>query len=61
MLDAKIAAMRAHASQIAVDPPFFALSNDVGQELSAVEHYTLVAGAGGDGVEDDLFALTCNT
>jgi len=61
MLDAKIAAMRAHATQIAVHPPFYALSNDVGQELSAVEHYTLLAGPAAPGVEDDLFALTCNT
>lgn len=56
MLDAKIAAMRAHATQIAVEPPFYALSNGIGQELSAVEHYTLLAGAAGPGVEDDLFA-----
>lgn len=56
VLGAKTAAMRAHATQIAVDPPFFALSNSVGQELSAVEHYTLLAGAGGPGIENDLFA-----
>ncbi|HEY3683214.1 MAG TPA: N-acetyl-1-D-myo-inositol-2-amino-2-deoxy-alpha-D-glucopyranoside deacetylase [Streptosporangiaceae bacterium] len=54
--EAKIAAMRAHATQISVSPPFYALSNGVGQELSAVEHYTRLVGAAVPGVEDDLFA-----
>ena len=34
-LDAKLAAMRAHATQIAVDSPFFALSDKVGSARSA--------------------------
>lgn len=55
-LDAKIAAMRAHATQIHVAPPFYALSNDVGQELSGIEHYTLLSGAPAPGIESDLFA-----
>ncbi|MDR2983471.1 MAG: N-acetyl-1-D-myo-inositol-2-amino-2-deoxy-alpha-D-glucopyranoside deacetylase, partial [Nocardiopsaceae bacterium] len=38
-LDAKLAAMRAHASQIAVDSPFFALSNGVGQRAFGQEYY----------------------
>ncbi|MFI0903830.1 N-acetyl-1-D-myo-inositol-2-amino-2-deoxy-alpha-D-glucopyranoside deacetylase [Streptomyces sioyaensis] len=57
--DAKTAAMRAHYTQIAVDGPFFALSNDLGQPLFATEHYRLVHGVPGaaDGArEDDLFA-----
>ncbi|GAA2578091.1 N-acetyl-1-D-myo-inositol-2-amino-2-deoxy-alpha-D-glucopyranoside deacetylase [Streptomyces tubercidicus] len=56
---AKAAAMRAHYTQIAVDGPFFALSNDLGQPLFGTEHYRLVHGAPGaaEGVrEDDLFA-----
>ncbi len=59
---AKDAALRAHATQITVDGPFFALSNNLGQEVLAVEHYRLVrgergpAGAGPEGWEDDLFA-----
>ncbi|UNO40090.1 N-acetyl-1-D-myo-inositol-2-amino-2-deoxy-alpha-D-glucopyranoside deacetylase [Streptomyces sp. MST-110588] len=56
---AKAAAMRAHATQIAVDGPFFALSNDLGQPLFADEHYRLVRGVAGvadGGREDDLFA-----
>jgi N-acetyl-1-D-myo-inositol-2-amino-2-deoxy-alpha-D-glucopyranoside deacetylase len=40
----KMAAMRAHATQITVDPPFFALSNGVRQQASGTEHYTLLAG-----------------
>ena len=56
----KAAAMRAHATQIAVDGPFFALSNDLGQPLPAVEYYRLVHGrpgpTGTDGLEADLFA-----
>lgn len=58
---AKDAAMRAHATQISVDGPFFALSNNIGLEIMAVEHYRLVRGelAGerdADGRETDLFA-----
>ncbi|MCT2591934.1 N-acetyl-1-D-myo-inositol-2-amino-2-deoxy-alpha-D-glucopyranoside deacetylase [Streptomyces sp. N2-109] len=54
---AKTAAMRAHASQIAVDGPFFALSNDLGQPLFGAEHYRLAdASAPPGGPADDLFA-----
>ncbi|WP_329122370.1 N-acetyl-1-D-myo-inositol-2-amino-2-deoxy-alpha-D-glucopyranoside deacetylase [Streptomyces sp. NBC_01465] len=55
----KTAAMRAHATQVAVDGPFFALSNDLGQPLFAREYYQLVRGASGapEGErETDLFA-----
>ncbi|MFF7179407.1 N-acetyl-1-D-myo-inositol-2-amino-2-deoxy-alpha-D-glucopyranoside deacetylase [Streptomyces sp. NPDC008121] len=55
----KIAAMRAHVTQIAVDGPFFALSNNLGQPILTTEYYQLVAGTSGapEGVrEDDLFA-----
>jgi N-acetyl-1-D-myo-inositol-2-amino-2-deoxy-alpha-D-glucopyranoside deacetylase len=60
-LDAKLAAMRAHASQIAVDSPFFALSDGVGQRAFGHEYYTLLAGPRGQGSavngrESDLFA-----
>lgn len=55
---AKAAAMRAHATQIAVDGPFFALSNDLGQPLFPTEYYRLVRGRPGvsEGLESDLFA-----
>ncbi|MYQ38700.1 N-acetyl-1-D-myo-inositol-2-amino-2-deoxy-alpha-D-glucopyranoside deacetylase [Streptomyces sp. LamerLS-316] len=56
---AKTAAMRAHATQITVDGPFFALSNDLGQPVLTTEYYELARGVpGGDGVsrEHDLFA-----
>jgi N-acetyl-1-D-myo-inositol-2-amino-2-deoxy-alpha-D-glucopyranoside deacetylase len=59
-LGAKTAAMRAHATQITVREPFFALSNWVGQRILAREYYTLLAGpvgpAGPAGRETDLFA-----
>jgi N-acetyl-1-D-myo-inositol-2-amino-2-deoxy-alpha-D-glucopyranoside deacetylase len=63
-LDAKLAAMRAHASQISVDSPFFALSDKVGQRAFGHEYYTLLAGprgpggpgSGQAGWESDLFA-----
>jgi N-acetyl-1-D-myo-inositol-2-amino-2-deoxy-alpha-D-glucopyranoside deacetylase len=60
-LDAKLAAMRAHATQIAVDSPFFALSNNVGQRALGIEYYTLLAGPSRPGAapgdrEPDLFA-----
>lgn len=60
-LDAKRAALRAHATQVTVAPSGteFALSNDVVQPIHTVEHYTLVRGVAGpvgaDGREDDLF------
>jgi N-acetyl-1-D-myo-inositol-2-amino-2-deoxy-alpha-D-glucopyranoside deacetylase len=48
--------MRAHASQIAVDGPFFALSNDLGQPFFDTEHYRQVRGeAAPGGRGDDLF------
>ncbi|HKA96279.1 MAG TPA: N-acetyl-1-D-myo-inositol-2-amino-2-deoxy-alpha-D-glucopyranoside deacetylase [Streptosporangiaceae bacterium] len=63
-LAAKIAALRSHATQIAVDVPFFALSDMVGQRIDGHEYYTLLAGPGGPGAqgapaqgrERDLFA-----
>jgi len=65
-LGRKLAAMRAHATQIAVDAPFFALSNQIRHEATGVECYTLLAGprgaggpdgpAGPGGRETDLFA-----
>ncbi len=56
---AKAAAMRAHATQVEVLEPWFALSNDKAQPLFTDEYYQLVRGARGaaDGqLEDDLFA-----
>jgi N-acetyl-1-D-myo-inositol-2-amino-2-deoxy-alpha-D-glucopyranoside deacetylase len=60
-LDQKLAAMRAHATQIAVDSPFFAFSDNVGQRAFGREYYTLLAGprgrgSGPQGRESDLFA-----
>jgi len=55
-LDAKIAAMRAHATQIAVDSPFFALSDMVGRKALGVEYFTLLAGPDGTGDGADLRA-----
>jgi N-acetyl-1-D-myo-inositol-2-amino-2-deoxy-alpha-D-glucopyranoside deacetylase len=60
-VDAKMAAMRSHATQITVDGPFFALSNNAGAPIWAVEYYQLVQGdpdrgTGPDGRETDLFA-----
>ncbi|MCB9413391.1 MAG: N-acetyl-1-D-myo-inositol-2-amino-2-deoxy-alpha-D-glucopyranoside deacetylase [Actinobacteria bacterium] len=60
MLDRKIAAMRAHASQIDMESPFFAMSAVAGPDALGYEHYRLAAGSLGaaddDGFEDDLFA-----
>lgn len=61
-VDAKLDAMRAHATQISVDGPFFALSNDVAFRAWGIEHYRLVKGVAapvpGTSFEDDLFAGT---
>ena len=57
----KLAALSAHRTQIAVDGWFFALSNMLGREVLAVEHFRLVQGQLGphrdaEGRETDLFA-----
>ncbi|WP_330298397.1 N-acetyl-1-D-myo-inositol-2-amino-2-deoxy-alpha-D-glucopyranoside deacetylase [Streptomyces sp. NBC_00503] len=59
LVAAKSAAMRAHATQIAVDGPFFALSNDLAQPLFTREYYELASGRPGAPAgerERDLFA-----
>ncbi|MDP9865144.1 MULTISPECIES: N-acetyl-1-D-myo-inositol-2-amino-2-deoxy-alpha-D-glucopyranoside deacetylase [Streptosporangium] len=43
----KLDAMRAHATQISVAAPWFALSNNIGQEALAVEHFILRSGVPG--------------
>ncbi|WP_414637535.1 N-acetyl-1-D-myo-inositol-2-amino-2-deoxy-alpha-D-glucopyranoside deacetylase [Amycolatopsis sp.] len=53
-LDAKIAAMGAHATQISVRPPEFALSNGVAQPIGETESFTLVRGPA-EGAGTDLF------
>jgi N-acetyl-1-D-myo-inositol-2-amino-2-deoxy-alpha-D-glucopyranoside deacetylase len=61
-LDAKMDAMRAHATQISVEGPFFALSNNIGQKAFGMEYFRLVRGTAvvdddaADGRETDLFA-----
>ena len=59
-VEQKMAALRAHATQIAVDGPFFALSNNVGNEVWGTEYFRLAKGTPGpvgeQGLETDLFA-----
>jgi N-acetyl-1-D-myo-inositol-2-amino-2-deoxy-alpha-D-glucopyranoside deacetylase len=58
-IDQKMSAMKAHATQITLDGPFFALSNNNGNEIWGSEAYRLVKGThapGPDGLEHDLFA-----
>jgi N-acetyl-1-D-myo-inositol-2-amino-2-deoxy-alpha-D-glucopyranoside deacetylase len=43
-VDRKMAAMKAHETQIALDGPFFALSNNLGNQVWGQEYYTLVHG-----------------
>ena len=43
-VEAKMEAMKAHATQIALDGPFFALSNNLGLQIWGHEYYTLVRG-----------------
>ena len=57
----KMAAMKAHATQITLDGPFFALSNNLGVQVFGDEYYTLVKGVKSaplnkDNLEIDLFA-----
>lgn len=57
---AKTEALKAHRTQIAVDGPFFALSNNQGNEIWGTEFFRIAKGrpgpVGDDGLEDDLFA-----
>jgi len=60
-VDKKMAAMKAHATQITVDGPFFALSNNLGVQVFGDEYYTLVKGTksapfNSDNYETDLFS-----
>ena len=57
----KMDAMRAHATQIEVDGPFFALSNNLGLQVWGFEYYTLVKGSKSEPFDEadhetDLFA-----
>ena len=60
--EAKVAALRAHATQVTVDPTgrACALSNHIALPVSATEHYVLAAGEAGErdhrGWETDLLA-----
>jgi N-acetyl-1-D-myo-inositol-2-amino-2-deoxy-alpha-D-glucopyranoside deacetylase len=59
----KLSALQAHRTQIAVDGPFFALSNMLGREVLAVEYFRLAMGTLGPdrderGWETDLFSGT---
>ncbi|MGB0100464.1 MAG: N-acetyl-1-D-myo-inositol-2-amino-2-deoxy-alpha-D-glucopyranoside deacetylase [Nocardioides sp.] len=59
-VDRKLDAMRAHATQITTDGPFFALSNNLGSVVWGVEYFRIAKGqlgpVGDDGLETDLFA-----
>lgn len=59
-VDAKMAAMKAHTTQITLDGPFFALSNNQGSSVWGDEYYRIAKGERGplneDGLETDLFA-----
>ena len=59
-IDRKMAALAAHRTQITLDGPFFALSNNQGNSIWGTEHFRLVKGeqgpVGEDGLESDLFA-----
>ena len=60
-VDAKMEAMKAHHTQISLDGPFFALSNNLGLQVWGHEYYTLVKGEksapfDANGRESDLFA-----
>ena len=56
----KMAALRAHLSQVGVENDFFRLSEIAGPEAMGIEYFRLARGvlgpAGVDGLEDDLFA-----
>lgn len=60
-LDRKLAALRAHASQVDVNGGFFALSNNLGSQALGIEYFRIASGRVGGpfdelGRETDLFA-----
>jgi N-acetyl-1-D-myo-inositol-2-amino-2-deoxy-alpha-D-glucopyranoside deacetylase len=59
-VEQKMDAFRAYPTQVTLDGPFFALSNNLGNRAWGTEFYRLVKGApgavGDDGLEADLFA-----
>jgi N-acetyl-1-D-myo-inositol-2-amino-2-deoxy-alpha-D-glucopyranoside deacetylase len=60
-VEAKMAAMKAHHTQISLDGPFFALSDNLGLQVWGNEYYTLVKGDksapfDSNGREADLFS-----
>ena len=59
-LGAKMAALRAHGTQVSVDGGFFALADNVGSKAFGVEYYRLARGVlapePGAALESDLFA-----
>jgi N-acetyl-1-D-myo-inositol-2-amino-2-deoxy-alpha-D-glucopyranoside deacetylase len=59
-VEQKLDALRAHRTQVTVDGPFFALSNNVGNRAWGTEFFRIAKGdpadVGPDGLETDLFA-----
>ena len=59
-VEQKLDALRAHRTQVTVDGPFFALSNNVGNQAWGTEFFRIAKGrpgpAGPGGLETDLFA-----
>jgi N-acetyl-1-D-myo-inositol-2-amino-2-deoxy-alpha-D-glucopyranoside deacetylase len=59
-LELKMDAMRSYPTQITLDGPFFALSNNEGNQMWGVEYFRIAKGElgelGEDGLESDLFA-----
>jgi N-acetyl-1-D-myo-inositol-2-amino-2-deoxy-alpha-D-glucopyranoside deacetylase len=59
-LEQKMDAMRSYPTQITLDGPFFALSNNEGNQMWGVEYFRIAAGdlgeVGADGLESDLFS-----
>jgi len=47
-VELKMEAMKAHETQISLDGPFFALSNNLGMQIWGDEYYTLVKGVKGE-------------
>ena len=59
-LEQKMEALRSYPTQITLDGPFFAVSDDEGNQMWGVEYFRIVKGElgelGADGLESDLFA-----
>ena len=56
-VDKKLAALAEHKTQLSMDAPFFALSDDLGKNIWGYEYYTQVKGVRSSNVNEKGLAV----